>query len=123
MSSILAIDDDAVFLKFLNLLLSRKGFDVTACEDGNEGLSAALDKDYDIILSDVFMPGISGLELTREVRAAKPDQIVIIMSAGISTDGVEILDDAEKYGAHAVLKKEDVPKQLMGMINSALGST
>ncbi|MFC5429129.1 response regulator [Paraburkholderia denitrificans] len=67
--SILAIDDSASMREILQAALGQAGYDVTLAKDGDEGLEHALAQHFDLVLSDLHMPRVSGLELVRKLRA------------------------------------------------------
>ncbi|WP_296663059.1 response regulator [Paraburkholderia sp.] len=67
--SILAIDDSASMREILLAALGQAGYEVTLAKDGDEGLEHALAQHFDLVLSDLHMPRVSGLELVRKLRA------------------------------------------------------
>ncbi|TAM06607.1 MAG: response regulator [Paraburkholderia sp.] len=67
--NILAIDDSASMREILRAALGQAGYEVTLATDGDEGLEHALAQHFDLVLSDLHMPRVSGLELVRKLRA------------------------------------------------------
>jgi DNA-binding NtrC family response regulator len=106
---ILVIDDEAVIGLSCKRVLGAEGHDVTAYEDPAAGLQAALSGDFDVILLDLMMPGLDGLEILRRVKAAGVASEVVIIT-GHST--VESAVEAMKQGAADYLGKPFSPSQL-----------
>ncbi|MFQ5536168.1 MAG: sigma-54-dependent transcriptional regulator [Gemmatimonadota bacterium] len=99
---ILIVDDDAGLRKSLNLILSDAGYDVIQAEDGREGLATAEEQKPDLILCDVRMPRMDGLEFLRRYRESGGEALVLVMTAYGSMDlAVETL----KAGAYDYLPK------------------
>jgi DNA-binding NtrC family response regulator len=106
---ILVIDDEAVVGASCRRALSADGHEVEAYEDPKAGLRAALSGDYDVLLLDLIMPELGGLEILRQVKAAGVSSEVIIIT-GYST--VESAVEAMKQGATDYLSKPFSPDQL-----------
>lgn len=99
---VVLIDDDVDFLKATARMLSRGGFDVVAIPDSVEGLMAACEPDVDVVLSDVDMPNLSGLQLLQDLKTKKVAvEIVLMTSQGTVSAGVA----AVKGGAYDYLTK------------------
>ena len=79
--SVLVVDDDVSILDMTEDLLTEAGFEVTKCGSGEEALALAAERDWDVVLSDLQMPGIDGLDLLAEMRERRPDTPVVIMTA------------------------------------------
>ena len=100
--NILVIDDEESIRHMLSVLLGGEGWMVTTADDGEEGLKALLANDYDLVLCDVRMPGIDGLELLDEIDERDIDTTVIVMSAFGSR---ELAIKALKAGAYDYIDK------------------
>jgi len=70
MAKILIVEDEAKIARFLELELKHEGYEVTFAADGRTGLEKALDPGVDLILLDIMLPGLSGIEVCRRVRKA-----------------------------------------------------
>ena len=79
--TMLYVEDDATLRTQVTTLLKRLGIEVDAVADGKEGLKKAQAKRYDLLLTDITMPGINGLEVIRQVKTWYPDQTAIVISA------------------------------------------
>ena len=99
---ILLIDDEAIALTNLTHVLKREGYAVTACKDGESGLAALQKADFDLVLTDLKMPGIDGMEVLRAVRARHADVPVIMITGHASLDSAV---EAMKAGAYHYLAK------------------
>ncbi|MFI5245294.1 MAG: response regulator [Gemmatimonadales bacterium] len=83
---VLVIDDELAVLRVIGLLLERHGFVVDSAGSAREGLSLLAAKEFDVVLCDVKMPELSGLDFLREVRQRNPELPVILMTGGATLD-------------------------------------
>ncbi len=81
MSKILVIDDDEDFRKMIKILLELNKYTVDTAEDGYKGLEKIRDGDYDLILLDVMMPGMTGIDVCYTIRIKNPEIPVILLTA------------------------------------------
>ena len=96
MSNILIIDDEKAIRKTLSEILSYEGYKIDEAGDGEEGLRKVKEKEYDVILCDIKMPKIDGIEFLEKTKETHPD-IPIIMISGHGT--IETAVEAVKKGA------------------------
>jgi len=99
---ILVIDDEAHAAAALETLLGEDGYDVRKANDGESGLRALEGFDADVVLTDLHMPGIDGLELLARVKETRPETMVIVMTA---FGTVKTAVQAMKLGAEDYLSK------------------
>ncbi|HOM07629.1 MAG TPA: sigma-54 dependent transcriptional regulator [Syntrophales bacterium] len=99
---ILIAEDEELIRQNLAEVLSASGYEVTTCADGKEAMEAFVRDTYDVVLTDLRMPHMDGLELLRLVKEMRPEQIVIIMTGYGS---VQSAVDAMKMGAFDYLTK------------------
>ena len=78
---ILVIEDEPRIQAFLTRGLAAEGFAVEGSDDGEDGLARALDESYDLVILDLLLPRLDGLRLLAELRPARPDVPVLILSA------------------------------------------
>ncbi len=102
MIRILVIEDDSKMRNGLVELLSEEGYEVDSAENGQKGLEAARRADYDIVLTDLIMPSVSGMDVLREMKRAKPKTHVILITAFAT---VENAVEAMKNGASDYITK------------------
>lgn len=81
---VLVVDDDPLILKVWRVILRSDEFEVTVCANGQEALQALAASKIDVVVTDVMMPGIDGMELLRRVKQARPEIEVIVMTAKAS---------------------------------------
>jgi two-component system response regulator PilR (NtrC family) len=114
---ILVVDDEQSMQEFLEILLQREGHDVVRCGSAREALIALEHNDFDLVISDIRMPGISGLELLDRVRELAPDTLVILITAHGSTESAV---EAMKHGAYDYLTKPCSVDELRLVVEKAL---
>jgi DNA-binding NtrC family response regulator len=100
--SILIAEDDALFRSFLSTVLKEEGHRVEEARDGKEGFSKLRGGEFDLVISDLKMPGLSGMDLLREGKKEKPETRWIIITAFGSIDSAV---EAMKAGASDYLTK------------------
>ncbi len=116
MPSILVIDDEAAIRETLREILEYEKYEVTLAEDGAKGLQLLQKNSYDVVLSDVKMPGIDGMELLDRVQALAPD-VPMVMISGHGT--VEMAIEATKKGAFDfITKPPDLNRLLITLRNA-----
>lgn len=120
MTRILTVDDSPTIRQQLRIFLETQGFSVAEAESGEAGLSAARSGRFDLIIADVNMPGINGLEMVTELRQIMGyDKTPIFM---LTTQAHrEMKAQGRKAGATAWIVKPFKPKVLLAGIQKALG--
>jgi CheY-like chemotaxis protein len=117
---ILAIDDQAVILDLISAMGQSLGYAVSTATSAAEGLRLARNQKYDIILTDLAMPGMSGLELSRKLHHQQPETPVILVTGwDANLDQREL----ESIGIIGVLYKPFRIEQLMDVVQSAVRSS
>lgn len=87
---ILVIEDEQRVAELIKRGLEEQGYQVTLTSDGEMGKILALSKDYNLIITDIILPKINGIELCKQIRAAKPDSLILMLTAlGTTDDKVE----------------------------------
>ena len=114
---VLVIDDEMVVLDSVNKILTDEGYDVETNLSGREGLSRALDSDYDIVLTDIRMPDIGGMKVLRDIKRKKPS-LPVVMITGYAS--VKSSVQAMKLGAADYVEKPFTPDQLIKAVDTAL---
>ncbi|RAI89315.1 response regulator transcription factor [Algoriphagus yeomjeoni] len=90
MKKILLVEDDTRVCSFINKGLTENGFEVTIAMDGTLGLQLALTSQFDLIILDIMLPSINGLEVCRQIRLQKSDVPILFLTAMGSTENVVI---------------------------------
>ena len=110
------IDDDASARTALERVLAAEGHEVVSYPDGKRGLAAALEEDFDCVLTDLRMPGISGMELIDQLRAELPNLPVVLMTAHGTT---ETAIEATRRGAFDYILKPFEMEELLAVVTRA----
>ena len=116
--SILLADDEPLERGSLSLMLQQEGYDVTTVEDGLAALTQLEDKQFDIVLTDIRMPRMTGMELLRQIKERNIESEVILITAYCETeDAVE----ATKMGAYNLVEKnQNMDEKLKSVIRQAI---
>ena len=116
MATVLVVDDDPKIRDLLRLYVAREGHRVVFAEDGVEALLAAHQQSLDLVLLDVMLPGVDGLEVCRQLRAESDVPIVLLTARSGDSDKVVGLD----LGADDYVVKPFSPRELMARIRAQL---
>jgi two-component system phosphate regulon sensor histidine kinase PhoR len=114
---ILVVDDEKRIRDGCHTVLTGEGYEVACAETGKQGLQMIDREHYDIILLDLMMPGMSGLDILPEVKEVHPDTVVIVIT-GYAT--VEHSIEAMKAGAFDFISKPFSPKKLKVVVSKAI---
>ena len=114
---VLIVEDVPNVLELLEVTLRFKGYPVATATNGQEALELARRLKPSVVVIDINMPLMNGIEATAQIRTALPDTIVIGMSVNASVDNQEAMRTA---GASVLLPKEAAGDQLYGAIQSAM---
>jgi DNA-binding NtrC family response regulator len=117
MSTILIIDDEKAIRKTLSEILSYEGYKIEEAGDGEEGLKKFKEKDYDVVVCDIKMPKVDGIEFLDKAREANPD-VPVIMISGHGT--IETAVEAVKKGAYDYISKPPDLNRLLITIRNAM---
>jgi DNA-binding NtrC family response regulator len=114
---VLVIDDERIVIDSVTKILKEERIDVEATLSGRQGLEMALKKDYDLVLTDLRMPDIGGMRVLRDLKRAKPN-LPVVMITGYAT--VPSAVQAMKLGAAEILEKPFSPDGLVAVVQKAL---
>jgi len=114
---VLAIDDEDIVLKSVNKILAEENYEVDVSSSGRQGIEWAIERPYDVVLTDIRMPDIGGMRVLRDIKRAKPS-LAVIMITGYAS--VQSAVQAMKLGAADYLEKPFTPDQLLKAVASAL---
>ncbi len=117
MPSILVIDDKDTMREMLMASLSAEGYEVEAAADGESGLEKSKSKAFDVVLTDLKMPTISGIDVLTQLKEQHPDTAVIVMTA---YGTIETAVEAMKKGAFDFLQKPFDTSHLQVLVERAL---
>ncbi|MFR0575818.1 response regulator transcription factor [Limosilactobacillus reuteri subsp. suis] len=116
MSRILIIEDEENLANFVELELKHEGYDTDVELDGRSGLEAALNQDFDVILLDLMLPELNGIEVARRVRELKDTPIIIMTARDSVIDRVSGLD----HGADDYIVKPFAIEELLARVRALL---
>jgi PAS domain S-box-containing protein len=114
---ILVVDDEKIMREGAERILTREGWKTTIAENGERGLELIKNNEFHILLLDLMMPGVSGMEVLKVVRENHPNLLVIVIT-GYAT--IENAVDAMKSGAYDFIPKPFTPDQLRIVVRRAL---
>ena len=115
--TILIIDDEASIRESLSGILADEGFQTISAEDGQQGLALLEEEQVDLVLLDIWMPGLDGLEVLKRIKES-PVELPVIMISGHGT--IETAVQATKMGAYDFIEKPPSYDKIILSINNAL---
>ncbi len=115
--TILVVDDDQLMVRTLGEILSMQGWDVTPAYDGPSAVRAVELRDYDMVLMDVKMPGLNGVDAFRAMKRARPGAKVVLMTAFAAH---ELISEAEDEGVLRVMSKPVDIQSLLAFLAATL---
>jgi DNA-binding response OmpR family regulator len=116
---VLVVDDESAIADTLTEILSRSGYAAMAAYDGNDALESALVTPPEMLITDVILPGMSGVELAITVRRIFPDCKILLFSGQAST--ADLLASAKDQGHHFTLLSKPVhPRELLAHVSDML---
>ncbi len=114
---ILVIDDDEIALDVVVSLLNKEGFTVRSARDGLEGIRALRTEDFDLVITDLKMPGADGIEVLKEAKKLKDNILVVIITAyGTLENALEAI----KLGAYDYITKPFKLQELLILVENAM---
>lgn len=117
MVKILVVDDDQGMREFLEIMLKREGYGVTAAESAEKALNACRKERFNLVITDLKMPKMDGIEFLRRIKDIDPDMMVILITAFASA---ETALSAMKEGAYDYIEKDFDVEDLIKIIRKAL---
>jgi DNA-binding NtrC family response regulator len=114
----IVIDDEQIVLDSVSQILIDEDYEVDVSLSGREGLDWAIERPYDIVLTDIRMPDIGGMRVLRDIKRIKPSLPVVIIT-GYATAKSAV--QAMKLGAADYIEKPFEPEQLLEAVSRALG--
>ncbi|HQU13687.1 MAG TPA: response regulator [Thermodesulfobacteriota bacterium] len=113
---VLVVDDEPMIVSLLSTILREKGWDVTGAGSGTDGIDQLERARFDVILTDLVMPGDSGIDLLRAAKEIHPDAEVILMT-GFATADTAI--EAMRNGAFHYIMKPLKPEEVVNLVEKA----
>lgn len=120
MARILVIDDEIMILELVRRALVDVGHEVTTVDDGDRAPATLEVEPFDLVITDILMPGREGIGLILEIRRRFAALPVVAVSGGMLDSGQDILDMAQRLGAVRALAKPFRPRQLVDLVATCL---
>ena len=92
MTKILVVEDEAKIARFVELELTHEGYEVDKVDNGRDAVDLALSNDYDLILLDILLPQLNGMEVLRRIRKEKDVPVILLTARDAVMDKVAGLD-------------------------------
>ncbi len=118
--TVLVVEDDPTILQLLEVNFEMEGFAVLCADGGEAALEHARDGQPDVIVSDVMMPGMSGLELTKALKASEATKHIPVILLSAKAQGTDIRQGLDA-GADDYITKPFEPLDLIDRVNALLG--
>jgi CheY-like chemotaxis protein len=118
--NILIIDDDAAVSQTLSLILTHAGHHVTTATSVRRALALLTGGNFDLVLTDIIMPELDGIEAIRRIRADHPGLRIIAMSGGGKIDKADFLHMAKALGADGVIDKPVRSERLLALVSDVM---
>jgi len=114
---VLLVDDEEEFVSALSERLMLRGIEVDSALNGEEALARLVEKEFEVVILDVMMPGLGGLEVLRQIKTTHPDtQVILLTGHGATREGIEGM----RLGAFDYLiKPVDIEEMLEKMKEAA----
>ena len=122
MAKVLVVDDDEVILALIVALLEGLQHEVTAVRSGREAIGAHRQDSFDLVITDIYMPDMDGLEVIRAFAHSAQKPPIIAMSGGGSLARMDPLPAAERFGASAIIYKPVDPAALEQLVTTLLAA-
>lgn len=121
MTRILVIDDNPLVRATLRSILDAAGYEVVLASDGQAGLAEFRRQPSDLVITDIVMPEIEGIETIRQLRGLAPKLPILAISGGGRGISLDYLRMAQQLGATDVLSKPFEPDELLSTVLRCLG--
>ena len=122
MARILIIEDEPQLRHMVEQLLTRAGHEVHSACDGRSGMDLYHEQLPDLVITDILMPEVDGLEIIRSLRREFPQVKIIAMSGGGETGKLQYLPEAREFGADIALSKPFDPAVLTAEVERLLAA-
>lgn len=122
MAYIVIVDDDEAVRDILTRILARGDHEVADFEDGKLAFESILERRPDLIITDIYMPEMDGIEFLIRIHEEEPGLPIIAISGGGFTSAGFVLEDAGRLGATATLEKPFEVEEVLSAVDEALST-
>jgi CheY-like chemotaxis protein len=119
MPRILVVDDSAGLREIISIGLRANGYEVSQAPDGRRALDLQREQPYEVIVTDLFMPEMDGIETIQTLRQEFPGTAIVAISGVPTKTGADFLEVAAKLGADRVLRKPFTIPELVRAVEAA----
>ncbi|HPU99180.1 MAG TPA: response regulator [Candidatus Hydrogenedentes bacterium] len=119
--AVLCVDDDPEVLEFMRRCLEEEGFSVKLCSDGDQALACAATQEYGVVLLDIAMPGLDGIEVCRRIKA-NPDLKGVKVFFVTAVDLDSFSREYQSSGADGILQKPFAANELLHLVSTNLAA-
>jgi DNA-binding response OmpR family regulator len=119
MPKVMVVDDEPDLVRLVEFILQKEGFDVVACSDGRTALSLVEDEKPDLIILDIMMPLLDGMEVLRQIRSRRGTARVPVIMLTAKTASVTVDEARQLWVSDYVMKPFD-PEKLVLKVKKAL---
>jgi len=113
---ILVVDDEPAIIDLVHSILADNGYEVTGAKDGREGLKVFESTNPDLVITDIVMPDMEGIEFMRNLVKKRKGLPIIVMSG--NAVGTKFLETARIFGARATLRKPFTVQELLEIVTA-----
>ncbi len=121
LGAVLVVDDDVGVRELVKAMLRLEGFEVDVAASGEAAMAALEHRPFDLVITDLLMPGRSGLETISGIRGRDSQLPILAISGGGRIGAAECLHTARCLGANATLAKPFGHRELLSQVNGLLG--
>lgn len=122
MPTVLVVDDSTGLRELMSIGLRANGYEVGQAPDGRQALTMQREKPYEVIVTDLFMPEMDGIETIQTLRQEFPDIGIVAISGVPTKTGADFLEVAHELGADQVLRKPFTIPELVAAVEAARAS-
>ena len=119
-AKILVIDDEEGAVRVLTQILTHAGYEVTSAQSGKQGVFLQRDTPADLIVMDIFMPDLNGIEAIQRLKKSYPNTPIIAISGGTTVAGRDCLELAKEKGADYTFRKPFKMTDFVETVGAAL---
>ena len=119
MPTVLVVDDSSGLRELMSIGLRANGYEVGQAPDGRRALSMLSEKRYEVVVTDLFMPEMDGIETIQTLRQEFPDIAIVAISGVPTKTGADFLEVAHELGADRVLRKPFTIPELVAAVEAA----
>lgn len=117
---ILIIDDSVSIRAYIRQILEDGHYDVTEAENGDMGIKVYRESNFDLVITDIYMPILSGLEVVVKLKKESPEAKIIVLSDGGKENFSDDLEVCEALGASSFLSKSKIKEELLSLVNKTI---